>query len=190
MNLEIELKAHVHRPDEIRAALEGMAGFLRAYDKADSYYLLPGADAGQGRSFRIRTEDGLRTVTWKERSCQGHLEVNVEREFTISDEEAFIGLCLAMGARPYMRKRKIGRAFEYQGLNVELSEVPPLGHFIEIEKTIEIDGDGGNRPPEQSLIDAIHEAELALLALLDIPRDEIEEKPYSLLLREASPVQE
>jgi predicted adenylyl cyclase CyaB len=189
MNLEIELKAHVPRPDEIRCALEGMAGFLRSYDKSDSYYLLPGAEAGQGRSFRIRTEGGLRTVTWKERSCQGHLEVNVEREFAISDEEAFVGLCMAMGARPYMRKRKIGRAFEYQGLTVELSEVPPLGHFIEIEKTIQIDGDAGNRPPEQSLIDSIHEQELALLALLGIPRAQIEEKPYSLLLREACPGQ-
>ncbi len=199
MNYEIEMKARLRDPERVISVLDGFAEFLGAYDKDDSYYLLPGAEAGKGRNFRVRREGGKAVVTWKNRSFEGGMEVNLEREFAVGDPEAFTELCLSMGARPYIKKRKIGRAYRHEGFLIELSEVPPLGFFVEIEKTIELEGKPGGaqgrdgflgpgqglpHSPGQDLIEEIRERELAILGRLGLGMGDIEEKPYSLLLRE------
>lgn len=197
MNYEIEIKAHARKPEEVVKSLDGFAEFLRSYDKSDEYFLLPGAEPGQGRNFRVRTEDGLSVVTWKNRSFSDATEVNVEREFPVGDAAAFIELCLAMGAAPYIRKRKVGRAYSYRGMTVEVSEVPPLGSFVEIEQLVELEpgrpplgegagpGEGLPVAPEPGLVREITARQAELLRLLGIPEGDVEPKPYSQMLREA-----
>jgi predicted adenylyl cyclase CyaB len=198
MNYEIEIKAHVKRPERVIEALDGMAEFLRSYDKSDSYFLLSGAEPGQGRNFRVRTEDGASVVTWKNRSFKDETEVNIEREFEVGDAAAFIELCLSMGATPYIKKRKIGRAYGYQGMTVEVSEVPPLGFFVEIEQLVEIEpgspsvgdgrgpGEGLPMAPDPELVRSITARQRELLTRLGIPDGDIEARPYSLMLRKAA----
>jgi adenylate cyclase, class 2 len=198
MHYEIEIKAHVRDVAKTTKLLDGFASFDRSYDKSDAYYLLPGAKPGEGRNFRIRREEGNATVTWKNRSYRGSMEVNVEREFEVSDPEAFLELCLSMGASPYIVKRKTGRAYEHEGFTIELSEVEPLGYFVEIEKIVDVDeakadarglpsgpGEGLPREPDPALIREIQKKEEAILERLSIPPSDIEAKPYSLMLREA-----
>jgi predicted adenylyl cyclase CyaB len=201
MHYEIEIKAHVRDVAKTTKLLDGFASFTRSYDKSDAYYLLPEAKPGEGRNFRIRREEGNATVTWKNRSYQGAMEVNVEREFEVSDPQAFLELCLSMGASPYIVKRKTGRAYEHEGFTIELSEVAPLGYFVEVEKIIDIDeakarglpsgpGEGLPHEPDPALIREIRKKEEAILERLRIPLSAIEAKPYSLMLREAQGLRE
>jgi predicted adenylyl cyclase CyaB len=195
MRFEIEMKARVQDPGAARSRLEAFASFVRSFDKSDRYFLLPGAEPGQGRNFRVRTDGEGAFVTWKSRSKSGSMEVNLERECLVDDPDALIDLFLAMGAKPYFEKRKIGREYSYGGLTVELSEVPPLGHFIEIEYLGDAGaetqggkeasagpGEGLPASPDPALVESVRERELAVLARVGIPESSIEERPYSAML--------
>jgi predicted adenylyl cyclase CyaB len=195
MRFEIEIKAHVSDPGAARARLEGFASFVRSYDKSDRYFLLPGAEPGQGRNFRVRSEGDGAFVTWKNRSKSGSMEVNLERECAVDDPGALIELFLAMGAKPYFEKRKVGREYSFGGLTIELSEVPPLGHFVEIEYLGDAGtdvlggkdapagpGEGLPSTPDAALVESVRARELAILDRVGVSHEAIEERPYSAML--------
>jgi adenylate cyclase, class 2 len=193
MQVEIELKARLRDPEAARRVLDGMAPFVREFDKTDEYFLLPDGMPGQGRNFRLRHDGGTALVTWKRRSREGALEVNIEREFEVSDPQAFLELCLAMGAREYFTKRKIGREYALGGLRIELCQVPPLGHFIEIEHVAPTSapsgleagpGEGPAFFSDRALVEGIRAQELDVLKKLGISQAEIEERTYSAMLGE------
>jgi predicted adenylyl cyclase CyaB len=200
MRFEIEIKAHVPDPVAARASLEGFASFIRSFDKSDRYFLLPGAEPGQGRNFRVRSDGEEAFVTWKSRSKSGSMEVNLERECAVDAPEALVELFIAMGAKPYFEKRKIGREYSYGGLTIELSEVPPLGHFVEIEYLGDAGadapggmeasagpGEGLPASPDPALVESVRERELDVLARVGIPGSSIEERPYSAMLLSLRP---
>jgi predicted adenylyl cyclase CyaB len=205
MRYEIELKAHAADPEAVQRALDGLvrsgrAGFVREFDKFDRYFLLPGAEPGQGRNFRLRMDGSGAILTWKQRSRRGALEVNLERECRVDDPEPLLELFLSLGARPYFTKRKIGREYALDGLCLEFCEVPPLGHFIELECLIDepvtaavpagtAAGPGemhalspGPVSGSQDLIEDIRGREMAVLALLGIDAAAVEARPYSAML--------
>ncbi len=181
MNYELEMKAHLSDLPGVEALLRAKGLFLRDFDKSDAYFLLPGSQPGQGRSFRIRQDGGQAVVTWKERGGEGGFETNKEHEFQVSDTQAFLALARQMGAQDYFCKRKIGRAYQLGLLTVELAEVPPLGFFAEIERVI----DGQDGAPGVAELEAVKSQILSLIDELKIPRTAIEERYYSEMLREA-----
>lgn len=182
MRYEIEVKAHCTPSHELERALEAECRYLGPVDKSDRYFLFPGAQAGEDRNFRIRTEAGASMVTWKSRRRLGVMEVNQEREFPISEPDAFLELCLAMGASEYFRKTKKGRAYGCGEWTVELVEVEPLGYFLEIELLVECPQEG----PEPSLVSSTKEAMLEFLGRLGVATDHVEESSYSALIRSRS----
>ncbi len=188
MATEVELKAWVDDPAAVERRLREMSSFVTDFVKEDVYYLPPGdekLDPDRERSdrdrrdFRIRIEDGTATVTFKTKSREGGMEVNNEREFTVSDADRFRELMQRIGCRPYARKRKQGKRFTRDGIVLELCEVTRLGWFLEIEKMVDLPGEGED--------EAVRNARSEVRRLFDlagIPAARIESRNYTDLLRE------
>lgn len=133
---EIEMKARVplNRLAELQTYLEEHFGPPQQREREDTYWF-------NGQTYlRVRREKGLNLqrieVSTKTRQTLDGLERNQEFAFNIdicqlSSLEAFLR---ALGFAPVQKKLK--RTLLYppqQGLRPELSEVPPLGWFCEVE---------------------------------------------------------
>ncbi len=136
MEWEVEVKSRLTPP--LLAPLKGKIGAL--YPQAvpieinfrDVYW---GAKGGSV-AFRLRYTPHSLTVTHKRKSWgEEGVEMNRESEFSIPLSEAtqvetFFKL---LGYNPLYEKEKRGEAWQIDKLTIEIVEVPPLGHFIEIE---------------------------------------------------------
>lgn len=184
--MEIELKAWVDDPEDLRARLRSFAGSETAFEKADTYWLFSGA----GRSIplsgiRIRRETSVDPagmvsralwVTYKIKEIREGIEINDEREFSVSDSAAFEELLRRLGLEKGMEKRKKGWAWIYEGVTTELTEVEGLGWFVELEI---ISGDDKNET-----ISAVRSRLLTLLHKIGVKRDRIEPRYYTEMLGE------
>ncbi|MEK6794328.1 MAG: class IV adenylate cyclase [Spirochaetota bacterium] len=171
---EIELKAHVRDVERVRAFLKAHAVFRKKYFKRDRYFFHP-PDESMDSLLRLRNANGSHVFTSKKRHMERSVEINEETEMSVRKNDArkivrFITGVL--GYRDYVIKEKKGRAYSYRGVRIELSEVSPLGHFVEIEIL-----DGTSSAEEQ--IALLH----SILADLGIPESDIETTPYVALLR-------
>ena len=196
---EIELKAHVADRAAVIEALNGLARYLGAVQKEDCYYGRQG-----GRKCRIRKETpfcaegqplpaeqadskggpGQARVyfTYKRKELRtdgsgAALEVNDEKECLLSDAAALEAFLADNGFTLVLSKSKTVLGWLYQDIHAELCRVPPLGDFLELETF------SADRSQE-----AVAKARKALLALLEktgIGQEQIEERYYSELLREA-----
>ncbi len=87
-------------------------------------------------AFRLRYRAQGLTVTHKRKSWgEAGVEMNRESEFSLplsesARVESFFNL---LGYNPLYEKEKRGEAWQLANLTIEIVEVPPLGHFIEIE---------------------------------------------------------
>lgn len=175
---EVELKAWVDDSERVRARLQGHCSFRREYEKRDRYFKAPAAAADPAwvpRQFRLRRDADSLVCTYKEKTVADGVEVNLEREFDVSDEEAFVGLIERLGCTPLVDKHKRGRQYEYHGLTVELSEVAGLGTFLEIERLVPDDADEAAR-------DAAAAEVRAALESFGVSAGAIEERPYTRML--------
>jgi adenylate cyclase class 2 len=214
MPLEIELKARLDDSAPVEQRLSGLGTFYRSYKKADSYWFPVQTGAG-GASIppsgvRVRRESGTSAdgtayesvlVTYKHKEITDGIEVNDEREFTVSAPSAempssedasaaalFEDLLTRLGLCKGISKEKQGRAWtipsESAGQSgavprpilAELSLVTGLGWFVELEIITE-DND-------QQMVEECRQQLLALLEKLEIPADRIEARPYTVMLRE------
>jgi len=188
MAIETEIKAVVEDPERLASALSGVGNYCYSYHKADSYWTLPRGNPGR---LRIRNEektfpDGQSSrsiiVTFKTREFYGEMEVNNEREFTVSDSSVFEEILTQLGLEPDIKKEKRGRAWKLEAANnapsvlAELSLVTHLGHYIELEIL--------NDTHDEQTLRQTHSRLLALLEQLGIPRQHIEVRPYTAMLRE------
>ncbi|MDR2760113.1 MAG: class IV adenylate cyclase [Spirochaetaceae bacterium] len=186
MSIEIELKAWADDPDGLRDRLFSFAGFDASFEKADSYWFFTGAGSSVPLSgVRIRKE--TRTghsgsishtlwVTYKVKEVREGMEINDEREFSVSDGAAFEELLRRLGLEKGIEKNKKGWAWICEGITVELTEVEGLGWFVELEIITDDDTN-----------EAVTAARLRLLALLHkigIKKDRIEPRYYTEMLRE------
>ena len=173
--LEIELKARLSDPEGTERRVAAFANFVREFEKVDQYWHGPDWRFCRGtKGFRLRADGGRDVVTYKARRNEGGIEMNRETEFLVSNREAFIGLVERIGCEPFYRKRKIGRAYDYRGCTIELTEVEGLGSFIEIERLLD-----GDDPAAIALAQGeLREA----LALAGVPERDIEGRSYSELL--------
>lgn len=188
MNLEIEIKAWVRNPRRTEVHLaEAGATFERDYRKEDRYFRFTERDSLGRRvlkqDVRIRI-DGTKTfVTYKDKRLEKDLEINNEREFEVSDPRLMSDLFLRLGAENLIEKVKIGTAWRWNGLLIEVSEVLGLGHFIEIERVLPLPDDSSEGEQELS----IRESESMinqLFARLEIPANDREIRTYTSMLSE------
>jgi adenylate cyclase, class 2 len=179
--IEIELKARLSEPEAVEASIASWAAFERSFDKSDRYFVTPDYDPARGKGFRfrIRSDSGRTTVSFKRKRVELGVETNEETEFGVEDGEALAALARGLGALPELAKRKLGRAYAWESLTLEICRVEGLGDYLEIEALL----DEGEASPEKRA-----EARLRVLGALDragVDRSSIEPRPWALLLREA-----
>jgi adenylate cyclase class 2 len=188
MAIEIELKAWVDDPLAVKEKLGRLALYNGEFLKNDTYWkqenpeIRPEAFPFSG--VRVRKERGRDAkgkvysaiaVTYKSKETREGLEVNYEREFSVSDVEAFEELLGQLGLKPEISKRKSGFSWDYNGITAELTDVAGLGWFAELEII------AGNDDPETVRI--ARRRLLELLAKLGIDEDRIEARYYTEMLR-------
>ena len=192
--IEVELKARVRDRAAVEAAVAAFARPVGKVEKRDAYWHGPDWRLNRGaRGFRIRSEGpaafgagsgATSVVTFKTKRSEGGIEINREREFQVSDPEAFIEFALRLGCEPFYDKSKSGLAFKAaspgacpEEITIEIIEVAGLGDFIEIEAILE-DEDPARLALAQGEIRAI-------LARAGLGEGDIEPRFYSELLMEA-----
>lgn len=179
---EIELKA---RPEDFNACKKRMdagAGCGTAFVKEDAYW------SGPGFSLRVRREEkgGERRtlVTWKTKKRRNGVEINDEKEFSVSDAELFEELLALLGFEKRTLKRKEGWAWKSGDITAELCEVSgsrtggapvTLGWFLELETAAE---DGGNKTAG-----AARNALFGLLEKAGVSKDRVESRYYAELIQ-------
>jgi adenylate cyclase class 2 len=193
MAIEIEVKAWVDTPESLKQRINAIARFTGVFDKTDAYWYPATALAFPASGVRVRKElvgngedirNGVQTtrITYKTKEVRDNIEVNHEREFTVSDSAVFEELLTALGLSLIKRKRKTGWAWVYDnnalaiegGITVELALLERLGYFIELEIL------ASNDAPDT--VATARESLLALLDLLGIARNRIESRYYTELL--------
>ncbi|MBI9106859.1 MAG: class IV adenylate cyclase [Spirochaetales bacterium] len=178
MNKEIELKAPVFDPDNLKGILIEKYGDYTSIDKDDIYYRYP-----SGQLARLRKEGGSNCITVKKKTLAGGIEINDELEFRVDDGESFLSFMQITGAEEYLSKIKKGYRFlSEDGAVIELCEVSNLGWFIEIEKVVPISEDQAGTRAEGRLIDDAKSVILGVLESLGIPESRLEHRYYSELL--------
>ena len=178
--IEVELKARVADPGRVEAAILAFAEPARNFEKEDAYWHGPGWRIHRGqKGFRIRRDGDEAVVTFKDKRSEGGIEINREREFTVSDPATFAEFAERMGCEPFFTKSKRGRSFEIRRagarpLLLELCEVAGLGWFLEIVALVE-EGDPAGV--------ALARGEIrSLLAKAGLGESDIEPRYYSELL--------
>lgn len=184
MAIEIELKAWADDPAAVRARLSEAGDFLGSYEKDDEYWkdaAVPGGrELGSGVRIRRLSAPGgagpasRAVATFKRKEVRDGIEVNDEREFEVSDAEAFAELLSRLGLSPWIRKRKVGAAWNLDGITAELSELAGLGTFVELEILSDTD--------ESETVARARERLLRALAALGVPEDRIEGRYYTEML--------
>ena len=191
MSIEIELKAWVDDAASARKALALFAVKAGDFDKDDAYWLPvprlgPVTPASPdphraaltlGSGVRIRKEGATAIINYKNKEVRSGIEVNDEREFEVSDVQAFEGLLQRLGLAVHLRKRKRGEAWRAGEILIELAEVEGLGLFVEIEILAESDG--------EAIVESARERLLAVLDRLGVDRRRIESRYYSEMLKES-----
>jgi adenylate cyclase class 2 len=171
MSIEVEIKAWVRNAAHVDAKLREVCRPLREYLKEDVYFRGPGLD-GKHRDVRIRHDDEEAICTFKDKSLRNGLEVNDETEFIVSDAEGLRKLLLALGCEEFLRKVKRGRAYSYENLTVEVSDVEGLGRFIEVERIL----------PDREEVAETEKEIRKFLHTVGIENGDIEPRPYLVML--------
>ncbi|MDR1256395.1 MAG: class IV adenylate cyclase [Spirochaetaceae bacterium] len=197
MAFEIELKAWVDDRKAVEKRAGELAEFTADFEKEDVYWVpvsrsgMGGGALLSGSGVRIRRETlkaqgaAARShvlVTYKTKEVRGGVEVNDEKEFTVTGLPAFEELLRRMGFEAGISKKKRGRSWRYgggaDGITVEISDVERLGCFMELEIMA---GDNG-----ANTVNAAREKLLSFLKLAGIGEDRIETRYYNEMLKEAA----
>jgi adenylate cyclase class 2 len=173
--IEIELKARLRNPEEVRDRVVGFAVHVREFDKTDAYWHGPEWRFARGtKGFRLRADGDKSIVTFKAKRNEGSIEINHETEFEVSDPHAFTALVERIGCEPFYCKHKTGSAYAFDGFTIELVKVDGLGDFIEVEKLLDSDD------PESVAV--VLGGLKGILARAGVPESDIEGRGYSELI--------
>jgi predicted adenylyl cyclase CyaB len=189
--IEYEMKAWVKDPIVLQGKLDNTYRFCRTVEKLDIYFApsyipLDALNLQNDPIFRLREIDNAFLVTCKRRNMIDGMERNVEDEFHIAgkSKEAFTKFADFIGYRPIIEKRKITRIYrddghaEFSVLNIELNEVPLLGHFLELENL--------SSPVDEFKAGRLHKRFDEIFSQMGIQPSQIETRPYVDLLRDAN----
>ena len=179
--IEIEVKARIRAEEQERilADLVKLCGAPTEINKEDHYYRFIDRN-GAVAHFRLRRERGRCVASVKEREVRDGVEINVEHEVAIraADVDSLRAMVRLIGGAVECVKRKVGYAYTYNGMTIEVVTVAPLGIFVEIERLL---------PPERADDrdrDIASKEVRDMLARLGIPPARIEERRYIDLLRD------
>ncbi len=120
MAFEIELKVRLDDCGPVKGRLYSIGEYRGSYTKSDAYWF-PEQAGKLPEGIRIRREivcaaDGTEretvTVTYKNKTISGGIEVNDERELTVSDAAVFEELLVRLGLRRTVCKEKRGWAWK------------------------------------------------------------------------------
>ncbi|MCL2191612.1 MAG: CYTH domain-containing protein [Treponema sp.] len=196
MPVEIELKAWLSDHKQVKKQLFLLGRYARSFEKTDTYWF-PIQEDAPGVSIpysglRVRRESSVDDseverksvlVTVKKKKMSGNIEVNDEREFTVSDADLFEELVGNLGLFKAAYKKKSGWEWKVpsgaegrQPVSVEISMVKDLGWFLELE--LLADGDS------ERVVEESRREFACLLAKLNIPEEKIEVRSYTKLLQE------
>ena len=178
MAVEIEIKARLDDFEALRGKLYEKGVFLREYDKYDTYWTV----RDMAFRVRVRKDNDITYVTFKQKKILEKMEVNQEREFEVSDAGMFEELLSSLGLIREFKKEKRGWAWKIcTGIEIpilaELSDVRGLGWFLELEILAPDD--------DHLTVEYCHKRLFALLNELGVSPDMVEPKPYMVLLKEA-----
>jgi adenylate cyclase class 2 len=166
---EVELKAHIEDPGAIEEKVRAFARFSKDYDRRDIYFHVDGLDPAV-TDFRLRRDTGAAVVTFKRKSINKGVEANEEREFEVSDADAFASLAERIGCTVFARKHKTGRSYRSGEATIEISSVEGLGYFIEIEILLS--------SPEPAAIERADAEVRSILERVGVPSSSIEPRNY------------
>lgn len=189
---EIELKAHVDDRNALIELLNKKAVYKGRVCRDDEYY---GKSANDKHKIRIRREttDTEQTylVTYKRKELRTDqngttIEVNDENECSVSSPDALTTFLLDTGYNVQLKKHKDVMDWELEvptsegtaqklTATFELCAVPPLGDFLEIEILSPCSD------PES--VAKVHTKLEELLSMTGIPKERIETRYYSEMLR-------
>lgn len=188
---EVELKAHVYNKEELLKLLKTFATYEGYFFKQDTYY---SAIINEKQiSIRIRKEsqttkentNQIIFLTYKQKELKTTkdnktIEVNNEKECTLSDEAAITCFLQDSGFTVSLKKEKQTERFyietNFGKATIEVCTINPIGTFIEIEIL--------SPSQEETIINKIKEELINILNKCKIPQDNIENKYYSQLLKE------
>jgi predicted adenylyl cyclase CyaB len=192
MPFEIELKARLDDFVPIKESLSAAGTYLRSYKKSDSYWFPLQTGLFLPSGLRVRREnstlaDGTAIksilITYKTKEITAGIEINDEREFTISDADIFEELLTRLGLYRDICKEKEGWAWTIEAgidgsvqILAELSNVSGLGWFLELEIIADTD--------DAKMVENCRKHLLAALEKLKIPKEQIESRPYTAMLKE------
>jgi predicted adenylyl cyclase CyaB len=179
MAFEVELKARLTQPEAIEARAAELGVLKGETLKEDIYFRRRGDTAIlPADRYRLRREQGLAIVTFKELVQAGGVEVNDEIEFGVDDAHAFFQFADRFGFEPFVVKRKKSRVYRIERANVELNVVEHLGNFIEIEILCD----------DEALIPVARTEIARLYQNLGLAAADLEPRRYIELLQAAYPV--
>ncbi|MBP3709419.1 MAG: CYTH domain-containing protein [Treponema sp.] len=108
------------------------------------------------------------------------IEVNDEKECTLSDEAALVSFLHDAGGNVAYTKEKIGALWNARtdagDAHIELCTVPPLGDFLEVELVCKTDG--------SETVAAAQHAIMQIFKTCGIPESALEKRYYSDMLNE------
>ncbi len=172
---EIEVKARVHNPEAVLAALDAASVTLgQPRTQRDIVYCEPGAQTNvAGHNFlRVRIEnDTQATLTLKQ--TIKNLD-KIEHETAIDNPDKMIAMLELMHYELYNDLTKVRRPAQYVDYEICYDDVTDLGTFIEIEKLCPDDADG----------EQIHAELWGILSGFGISRDDEVHVGYDILMRE------
>ena len=188
MPVEVELKARVDNPEEIKNKILKFGPQSYTFEKEDVYWAFPNDTSARlrvRRERKINTRGKIKTttlVTCKIKQIHEGIEINDEKELSVSSGEVFEEILTYLGMEPGIRKKKTGTAWKcrlkngFPAILAELSDVQHLGYFIELEILTDSRDEQTLAKNRKLLLD--------LLEKLDIPQNKLESRPYSELLME------
>lgn len=143
---EIEVKARIRDIDALTGAL-AVKGFVFGEPaiQDDVIFLPAGIEFPEITKgvpvVRVRTADGVSTLTLKMRVIAENEMIKLEKETNIGDEKAAIEIVKHMGFHEVMRVGKKRKKCEHDGMTVCIDDVAGLGAFIEVEKLSDAEND-------------------------------------------------
>ncbi|MFA7371481.1 MAG: class IV adenylate cyclase [Sphaerochaetaceae bacterium] len=136
MHWEVECKIALRAPQVQSLKIKIGESYPKAIHKKlnirDTYW----GKGGTVPLFRVRNDSESLLITIKKKSKGADaVEVNQECEFSLAVQQAakVVLFFKELGYTMLYEKEKIGEAWILGNQRIEIVEVPPLGHFLEIE---------------------------------------------------------
>lgn len=197
---EVELKARIKDRKTVISTLESFASYCGAVEKSDTYYENVGAVSPV--KVRLRKEIPFVSAeivsssqknkllsapavifTYKKKELKSNsqkIEINNEKECTLSDASPVELFLNDAGFIPVLKKHKKVLSWKYQDALFELCTVMPLGDFLEIEILLD------ESVKTSAKINETQNKLISLLKKCGLQESDIEKKYYSQLLKEFS----